>query len=254
MDAVKARIILVEPMHDANVGSVARAMKNFGYTELALVRPRCTLGLDARKWGKHAEDVLTSAKRHESIAQAAKGCTVVVGTTGVPERYAGGIKTCLTPRELAAKLKPGERYALVFGPEDRGLDQREIEACDILCTIPMSFGVMNLSHAVAALLYELHESARAPKATLSYEPAPREKVKHTSRVFASIVERLPRVRDKKKVARAFEHVLDRARPTDDEIQAMLAALGEVWKRFGKPGLVRIRERARAPSRGARPRS
>jgi len=226
---VKPLVVLVEPMHDANVGSIARAMLNFGFPDLALVKPRCKLGLTSRKWGKHAHHILDNARHCRSLKEATRGCSLVVGTTGVPARYNRFIKTCLTPRELARKLRKNERYALVFGPEDRGLDFKEMEACDVLCTIPVHEGVMNLSHSAAVLLYELYEASRSSSARLHYEPAPRMRVKQAENVFTSITEALPKVRDKKKVSRAFAQILHRARPTLEEVQAMLAALGEAEK-------------------------
>lgn len=240
---MKPLIVLVSPMHDSNVGSVARAMLNFGFTDLALVNPRCGLGLEARKWGKHAEHVLDNANRARSLEEAVRGCSLVVGTTGVPARFRRAIKTCLTPEELAAKLRPGERYALVFGPEDRGLDAGEIQRCDILCSIPVKEGVMNLSHSAAVLLYELHKASLEGEG-LHYVPADRSRVSQAAHVFDEIVQALPRVRDRLKVSRAFSHVLHRARPTANEVQAMLVALGEVWKILGKPGLKRIKSKPR----------
>ena len=82
------RIVLVGPEYGLNVGAVARAMKNFGFSDLAIVSPRCDpRGFDAIKYSKHARDVLESARICKSVKEAARGCKFIVGTTGVIYRH-----------------------------------------------------------------------------------------------------------------------------------------------------------------------
>ncbi|MFH0835151.1 MAG: hypothetical protein V1881_02315, partial [Candidatus Micrarchaeota archaeon] len=94
---------------------------------------------------------------------------------------------------------------------------------DITAHIPTKGrqGVMNLSHAVAVMLYELC----AKKAPL-YKSASKGKRKALALLFSRMVSRKPRIRDKAKVSLAFKRVIERARVTDDEAQALLAAFGE----------------------------
>ena len=76
------RIVLVEPQGALNVGSVARAMMNFGFNELFLVNPRCNLhSEDAFKMATHAKEILQKAKIVESLETALQGCTRVIATT-----------------------------------------------------------------------------------------------------------------------------------------------------------------------------
>ncbi len=86
------RVVLVEPEHELNVGASARAMKNFGCQELWLVRPTCRIGFEAVKFAKHSKDVLDNARTVKTLSAALKGVDFTVGTTGVVERFASGLK------------------------------------------------------------------------------------------------------------------------------------------------------------------
>lgn len=155
------RIILVEPMYQGNVGSVARAMKNFGCTDLVLVNP-CKLEGEARAMSSHARDVLEGARVTSTLDEAVKGANLLIGTTGV-----GSLKTgehirlpLYTPKELKEKLKTySGTITILFGREDSGFRNDELKKFDMLITVPTSeiYPIMNLSHTVAVVLYELSE-------------------------------------------------------------------------------------------------
>ncbi|HWR25162.1 MAG TPA: RNA methyltransferase [Methanosarcina sp.] len=159
--SLELRIVLVEPIYQGNVGSVARAMKNFGYTDLVLVNP-CKLEGEARAMSSHAREVLEGAKITSTLAEAVKGTNLQIGTTGV-----GSLKTgehirlpLYTLRELKEKLKDYKgKVAILFGREDIGFRNDELKSFDMLITVPTSeeYPIMNLSHAVAVVLYELTE-------------------------------------------------------------------------------------------------
>ncbi len=149
-------IVLVEPRYDGNIGSVARVMKNFGYTKLSLVKPP-EIGSEARKNSMHALEIIGSAEVFESFPQAIEGLDYVVGTTA---KVAGDSNTLRTPvyvEELAAALDTKGKVGLVFGREDFGLLNDELELCDMLATIPAHYGypTLNLAQSVAITLYEI---------------------------------------------------------------------------------------------------
>ncbi len=153
------RIVLVEPMYQGNVGSVARAMKNFGYTDLVLVNP-CKLEGPARAMASHARDVLEGARVTPTLDEAVEGANLLVGTTGIASMKTGEhIRLPLyTVRELRERLKGySGTVAILFGREDNGFSNDELKSFDILITVPTSetYPVMNISHAVAVVLYEL---------------------------------------------------------------------------------------------------
>ncbi len=155
------RIVLVEPQGPINVGSICRAMMNFGATELCLVTP-CDdyLSLDARRMALKAEAILRGATVHQTLDAALADCHFAFGTT---RRFGKYRDDFLTPEESAAQAvsQPARtRVAFVFGREDHGLTTSELDLCHALVTIPTDNGYpsMNLSHAVALMLYELRKA------------------------------------------------------------------------------------------------
>ena len=160
------RVVLVEPLYDGNVGSVARAMKNFGFSELVLINP-CKIEDFGLAMASHARDVLMMAKSFTTLEEALAGADLVVGTTGkrldeAQHHLRLHLRVpCLAPRELGKKLagKDGT-VALLLGREDCGLNSEELALCDMLVSIPTSsdYPVMNLSHSAAVLFYELAQT------------------------------------------------------------------------------------------------
>jgi tRNA/rRNA methyltransferase len=157
--SLNVRVILVEPESEGNVGSVCRAMKNFGFNDLWLVRP-CKLGDFAKAMASHAQDVLEEVITVDTLDEALQGCDLVVGTTGKPGDSARQhIRVpYFTPSELRTMLEDKSgRVAILFGREDFGLSIEELGRCDIVLNIPASdeYPILNLSHAVAIVLYEI---------------------------------------------------------------------------------------------------
>jgi TrmH family RNA methyltransferase len=162
---MRLRVVLVEPMYEGNVGSVARAMKNFGFHDLVLVNP-CPIEDFGLAMASHARDVLSRARKVAALPEALEGVNLVVGTTGKRlEEQQRHLRLhlrapCLTPAKLAEKLngKEGE-VALLLGREDCGLCSEELATCDMIVSIPTNqeYPIMNLSHAAAILFYELSQ-------------------------------------------------------------------------------------------------
>ena len=152
------RVVLVSPLYDGNVGAIARAMANFGLTELIMVNP-CELTDEAFRRAKHAQYILENAQIVSDFESAIAGCDLVVGTSGIVT--AGEKNFTRVPesaRDFADKMKEYTgKVALVFGPEDDGLSQKDLERCDLLVHIPSSdsYPVLNLSHAVSIVAYEI---------------------------------------------------------------------------------------------------
>lgn len=149
------RIILVEPAGPLNVGSVARVMKNMGLHQLVLVNPQCDyLGEEARLMAVRAADILENARVVESLPEALVGCTRAIATTGDDRPLA-------TKREEPADALPWLKEApsaLIFGREDCGLTNAELNYAQRLIRIPSSdaYTSLNLAQAVAVCCYELY--------------------------------------------------------------------------------------------------
>ena len=153
------QVVLVEPAGPLNVGSVARLCANFGVDALRLVNPRCDPGgEEARRMAVHGVGLLERASLFPTLEAALADCDRVVATTG---RMEGEPLPLHTPSEaLPWLLAGGERGrgALVFGREDRGLANDELLQAGRLLQIGTgpSYPSLNLSHAVAVVLHELH--------------------------------------------------------------------------------------------------
>ena len=150
-------IVLVEPKYEGNVGAVARAMKNFGLTNLRIVGSN--IGEEAYKRAMHAKDVLENAGMVNTFEEGIKGLDYVAGTSGIVNlNEKKHIRNPLTLKEFAEKIYEIDgKIGLVFGREDFGLLNHELEKCDIVVTIPCdeTYPVMNLSHAAALFFYEI---------------------------------------------------------------------------------------------------
>ena len=152
------RVVLVEPTHPGNIGAVARAMGNMGVRDLSMVRPVDFRVEEARVRSAKNEEILANAYECESLAEAIRDCSFVIGTSA-RVRSIGWPN--LTPREamrqVAGASDQGEKVALVFGPESAGLSNSQIDQCDILVRIPVSDSApsINLAGSVLILLYEL---------------------------------------------------------------------------------------------------
>ena len=151
------KVVLVRPEHEGNVGAVARAMANFGFSKLVLVRPEANHRGDAAvARAKHAWGILDEAEVVDSLEDA--GCDWLVATSGKLGADTNIPRVALQPWQLAGKVTGARKtVGVVFGPESKGLLNEEVEGCDAMVSIPTDGGypVLNLSHAVAIVLYEL---------------------------------------------------------------------------------------------------
>lgn len=151
------RIILVDTTHPGNIGAAARAMRNMGLSELALVRPRYFPHPDSTARASGAEDILQAAAVVDTLDEALLDCSYVAGASARPRSI---VWPSLAPRECAAKLLAEGRNgksALVFGPEKSGLTNEDLDRCHTLLHIPADpqFSSLNLAMAVQVLCYEL---------------------------------------------------------------------------------------------------
>ncbi len=156
------RIVLVSTKDSANVGACARAMKNFGLGDLVLVAPRCTVDRRAHALASHASDVLEAARVVGTVEEAIADRRWVVGTSA-RLRGAGNF-TVHTPRSVAAALQGGDS-AVLFGPEDHGLDNDALNRCQAYVSIPTApYASLNLAQAVVVVAYEWFQARTRPSA------------------------------------------------------------------------------------------
>lgn len=152
------KIVLVEPAGPLNVGSVARVMKNMGLKQLVLVNPQCDhLGKEAKLMAVHAPELLETATIVSSLPEALGGCQRAIATTGGDT----SLPTDIEPPRKALPWLLKAPSALIFGREDRGLSNTELNYAQRLVRIPASevYNSLNLAQAAAVCCYELYQAA-----------------------------------------------------------------------------------------------
>ncbi|MFP6663506.1 MAG: RNA methyltransferase [Deltaproteobacteria bacterium] len=148
----RIRVVLVRPRRGGNVGQVARAMKNMGLSELCLVAPRTPVGKVGARMAAHAGDVLAARRTVATLQEAVGDCVLTIGTVG---RATARREAPLDPPAFAAEALAATAHgtvALVFGPEDHGLSNAEIDLCQKFVTLPTDPGYASLNLAQAVLL------------------------------------------------------------------------------------------------------
>ena len=159
----RLRVVLVETSRPGNIGSVARAMKTMGFSELVLVNPRFDGACqheEAVAFASGALDILQGARVVGSMAEALEGINF---TAAVSARLREFSPPVLSPREFAGQLAAGSelRAALIFGNERFGLPNEIVEACNVLVNIPANpeYSSLNLAQAAQVLVYECRMAA-----------------------------------------------------------------------------------------------
>lgn len=160
------RIVLVEPAGALNVGSIARVMKNMGLQQLVIVNPRCEVcGEEATRMAVHAIDLLETARIVPDLTTALEGCTRVIATTARDRAIPTELET---PRAALPWLLAEDRStALIFGREDSGLTNAELNYAQRYIRIPVgsAYSSLNLAQAVGVCAYELQLCASDPELT-----------------------------------------------------------------------------------------
>ena len=147
------KVVLVGTTHPGNIGATARAMKNMGILDLALVEPKEFPSDVATFRSKAAKDILEKASVHKSLAEAISQCELVVGTSARGRTVPWPV---LNPKEAAGEMHKSSlngKVAIVFGREDRGLTNEELGLCNFHVHIPSDpeYSSLNLSQAVQIL-------------------------------------------------------------------------------------------------------
>jgi TrmH family RNA methyltransferase len=236
-------VVLVRPKEDGNVGAVARLGRNFGVERLTLVQPRAALGPEARRRAMGGLPLLHSARTVSSFEEAVGDSDLVVGSTDlVLGRSTAFLRRSIDPERLGAIVRATEgRIALVFGPEDNGLDREQLGACDLIVHVPArrDFPTLNLSHAVGILLYSIHRAQGSDWEETTPAPevlalAGKEK-ELLLRRLAELMARTDYPRHKRRgLMLLFRRLFGRAVPTEHEYRMMLGFVRSV-DRIGKKG-------------------
>jgi tRNA (cytidine32/uridine32-2'-O)-methyltransferase len=169
MSTENIRIVLVNTSHPGNIGGVARAMKNMGLSQLYLVAPRDYPHEQAQWRAASAKDILDAAVVVPTLEDAIRDCQFVVGTSARERRIPWPLLDARQCAEQMAQASEREQVAVLFGREDRGLTNDELQVCNLHLNIPTSgaYSSLNLAMAVQIVAYELNMVISSSSLTVS---------------------------------------------------------------------------------------
>jgi len=231
---IPIRIVLVRPRNPNNIGAAARAMKNFGFTDLVVVSPQSSIWEEARA-AVGAEDILERARVVDTLAEAVSDCALVIGTADL--RRGEGLAPSSLREQLIRSNGPA---ALVFGSEKTGLTNADLNFCHRILTIPtcVDFPSMNLGQAVAVCCYEL---GRGESVTPPLQPANDDAtIGELEGLLGQTVEILKDVgflsgQNLQSMTEELRRSLLRLRPTSREVTVLRGALRQIAWKLGSGG-------------------
>ncbi|MEM4141397.1 MAG: RNA methyltransferase [Thermoplasmata archaeon] len=225
----KIYVIFVSPKYQGNIGSLARIMKNFDLEDLILVNPQTEINDEAYKYAMHGDNILKNAKIVQAFDEAIKSMNLVIGTSGIStmsEKHF--LRIPKSPEEVAEIIsKYNGNVDIVFGREDIGLLNEELEKVDIFLHIKASekYPVLNITHAAAIIFYEIF------KKNLNIEGprmAEREDLDRLYNIFVDIIEKTRYPEHKKKnTYRMIKKIIGRAGITSWEYHVLIGVLKEI---------------------------
>jgi TrmH family RNA methyltransferase len=242
------RIVLIDPSHPGNIGSVARAMKNMALSDLVLVRPRTFPHAEANALAAGADDILSGARIVGTVAEAISDCGFIAGTTSRPRSYYWEFTT---PRDVAARivgLPEENRAALLFGSERYGLATEDLNHCNVLVRIPANpeYCSLNLAMSVQLIAYEIFMSREQPhsRTQLELPLAPSGDIEH---FYAHLLEVLNEIDFEDRTGHLMERLrrlFNRAQLDRNELNIMRGILSAVQGRRGQSAQRRRDEHGR----------
>jgi len=239
------RIVLVRPRGSGNIGSVARAMKNVGAKELAIVGRARTQSFWAKAMAVHGRDILSEAKCYETIRAAIADCTLVVGTTCRAGLYRSHSQT---PRQVALALASAARtgkVSLLFGPEDHGLSNKDLEHCQQLITIPThtEYPSLNVAQAAVICLYEIYLAALGPAQDDALERAKGEDIERLFDIMRNSLLKIGFLdsENPEHMLLAFRRILGRAGLEEKDVRILTGMFRQIeW--YAKQGWETVQEK------------
>jgi tRNA/rRNA methyltransferase len=243
-------VILVEPQLGENIGAAARAMANFGLSQLRLVRPRDGWpSVQAKRSASGADRILDEARLFDTLEQAIADCNFLFAATARQHDQAKPVVGADEAARLAApRVAAGETVAFMFGRERNGLENGEVGLADAILTLPINpaFASLNLSHAVAVVAYEWLKASGGELPFSTPEKSALAPKEQLLAFFADLERELDRIeffRPPEKHATMtlnLRNIITRMRPTQQDIHTLhgiILALAEGRKGPAKGGIL-----------------
>jgi TrmH family RNA methyltransferase len=228
-------IILIEPKRQENIGSIARAMKNLDFEKLVLIKPKCKIGVTAHKVVKHGKDILKKAKVRDF--SYLKKVDYLIGTTSKLGTDYNIPRNPISAEQLAFKISKIDtkkiKIGILVGREGSGLNNKEINLCDILVTIPAAkkYPTFNISHALTIILYEIFKKLDSEKSNSHINFATKKEKDIVLKYMNSVISSMEFPTKEKKVTqkRVWKRVIGKAMLTKREAFAVMGFLRKLGK-------------------------
>lgn len=240
-------IILVQPEHSGNIGSIARVMVNFNFQNLIIFNPiekiEKIFSYETQGFAMHGKQILINAKviqleneQHhlKELEKLMNQFDLIIATTAKGKRYTNIKRSAIFPEHLELPIsKKNLKIAILFGKESRGLTNEEISFSDIILRIPTYnlYPTLNISHACAIVLYEVFKTTHNLNIGRGKHPvllAEREERKLLLKIIDNVI-RTIKIRNykQKSVYFAFRNVLERALMTKKEMSLILGLFSKI---------------------------
>ena len=233
------RIVLVETSKPWNVGAVARAIDNMGFSELFLVNPCNHLHEKAMAVASNSKHILHGATIVASLKEAISDCENVIATTA---RYRRHFQTYTSVYDLKEIYNPSQQTAIIFGRESSGLKNEELELCSHRLFIP-AFGEstsLNLGQAVLLVMYEIRKLISQTPVSVYSEVKDKAAVNNLVSLrehFEKLLREIEFLKEENKnqVSNSLSDLLFRSNFTEKDIRILQGILRRTRKtiRFGK---------------------
>jgi len=215
-------IILIEPENPGNIGAIARIIANFGYMRLILINPKTKITEETRRRAKHAQKILDNAVITDQ--GFLKKMDLLIATTAKTGTDYNIPRSPIKPDDLAKKIPRTGKIGLVIGREGIGLTNEELKICNIVVTIPSNkkYPTLNISHAVAIILYELAKNKK--NSSLSHiERATGKDIEILEKYLNSVIDKMKfTTEDKRQTQRiVWKRTIGKAMLTKREVFALI---------------------------------
>lgn len=236
------RIVMINTTHPGNIGAAARAMKNMGLSDLALVEPKAFPSDEARARAAGADDVLDAARVCATLEEAIADCELVVGASA---RLRSIAWPQVDARVCAARVTAtSARTAILFGRESSGLTNEELERCHFLLHIPCNpdYSSLNVAAAVQVVAYELFQAQlQAPVAPSADRPllaTADEMESFYGHLEATLrgIGFLHATKHETSILRHLRRVFNRAQPEQKELHLLRGILTAIQRQANRNGL------------------
>jgi TrmH family RNA methyltransferase len=240
-------IVLIQPEHAANIGSIARIMKNFNFKRLVIFNPIEKVeeikSYKAQGYAMHGKDVLFNSEiltikdkkdyltKYKELMER---FDLIIATTAKGKHFRNIRRLATFPDDLALPISENPLHiALIFGKESHGLTNEEIEVADILLRVPTSnsYPTLNLSHACGIILYEIFKKINVINIGRGEKPvllANKNEKQVLYDIFNQLITKLKiRTHKKENVFFAFKNVFERAFVSRKEISLILSVFSKL---------------------------